>query len=233
MPSPEPIYPFLVEGVAALNRRHRVYLEAGGVCTYCTGEMTYTPPHGRQGYLDPHEVTIEHLKAKSQGGSNLHKNLAGACVACNNSKADEMPAEAFRAMRQRLLAEWPPCTFPPLSVRRREPGIRAITKRFQTVFKNVSNTGYWRWFFAGSATLRWGLVWDNQAGTLAVKRRELLEHLPGRAKPREEVLWRWGPFRRLKLIKGRSAAYEDHDWLFDYGSLNPWRECVDTAKSNR
>lgn len=230
--------PRVIDGVTVLNRRHRVFLEAGGLCTYCAGQMVYRQRLGTSGgALDPHDVTIEHLQAKSKGGADRLENIAAACVACNNSKNDDTPAWEFREMRMRLLPEWPPCTFPPLSVRRRETGIRPITKRFQTVFDNVSNaytgSAYWRRWFGRSETCKVALVWDRQNGTMAVKRRQLLEHLPGRARGTSEVLWRFGPLRKIKLIKGRSAAYEDHDWLFDYGWFNPWRECVDRSKVSR
>uniref|UniRef100_A0AB74UMR0 HNH nuclease domain-containing protein n=1 Tax=Caulobacter phage BL57 TaxID=3348355 RepID=A0AB74UMR0_9VIRU len=194
---PEPIPP------AAPNRRQRLFLEAEGRCTYCTGQMQYRIRLGKGGgKLEPDEVTIEHLKAKSTGGSNHDDNLAAACVACNNSKADETPAEAFRAMRQRLLPEWPPCTFPPLSIRRRETGLRPVTKRFQSVFDNVDNAGYWRRWFGKDEVRKAAIVIDREKRQIAFKRRHLLEHLPGRASGREIELWRVGPLVYVKLIKG-------------------------------
>lgn len=212
----------------APNRRRRVFLEADGLCTYCLGEMTYAHRLGGASdpKLHPQEVTIEHLHPREFGGSNAPSNLAGCCTACNNSKDNEISAEDFRALRRSLLDVWPPCTFPPLSVRRGNPGIRPVSRRFKTVFEDISKSGYWRRWFGREDARRIGLIWDRQNLTVSIRRRTLMEHLPT-GRTRDELVWKWGPFRRFKLLKGRSAAYADDVVLLDYGAVWPWRQSVD------
>ncbi|AFU88522.1 putative HNH endonuclease [Caulobacter phage CcrSwift] len=207
---------------AAPNRRHRLFLEAGGLCTYCTGQMAYRRRIGRGGgKLEPDEVTIEHLEARAEGGSNHESNLAAACVACNNTKDNAMPAWEFRRLRLRLLPEWPPCTFPPLSVRRREPGLRPVSKRIGRLFDNIDNPGYWRRWFGSDPTRKVALVLHREQRHLAIKRRVLLEHLPGRNDSRTVIFWRFGPLSAIKVITGRSAAYEDRDLILSLSWV--WR----------
>ncbi|AFU86686.1 HNH endonuclease [Caulobacter phage CcrRogue] len=197
---------------AAPNRRQRLFLESGGLCTYCTGQMKYRRRVGKKaGNLEPDEVTIEHLEAKAEGGSNHDSNVAAACVACNNSKDNAMLAWEFRRLRQSLLDVWPPCTFPPLNVRRQVAGLRPVSKRVARLFDNLDTPGYWRRWFGKSPTCKIALVVHREQKHIAIKRRELLEHVPGRHERKEVQLWRLGPLRGIKLITGRSAAYEDHD----------------------
>ncbi len=40
--------------------------------------------------LSPEELTIDHLKPKSKGGSNSLENLRLACYPCNNSRGNSL-----------------------------------------------------------------------------------------------------------------------------------------------
>ena len=76
-----------------------IFQKARGVCTYCRRITTMDP--GPAGSLT---ATVDHIIPVSKGGAARDRaNLALACAACNNLKADMLPAEweAFMADRPR------------------------------------------------------------------------------------------------------------------------------------
>jgi len=59
---------------AKRNKRERLIQQYGPYCCYCSK------------YLPKEEMTIEHLMAKRDGGSNAIENLRLACFYCNHSR---------------------------------------------------------------------------------------------------------------------------------------------------
>lgn len=60
-------------------------------CVYCCKDL-----HG----ADPRDVTLDHVIAKADGGSNHESNLVTACRTCNCSRQD-MPINRFASKEQR------------------------------------------------------------------------------------------------------------------------------------
>jgi len=63
-----------------------------GVCCYCKRPFT------RDGDTRP---TIEHKKAKMDGGNDHDSNLAAACFHCNSHRGQQMVRDRLKAHRQR------------------------------------------------------------------------------------------------------------------------------------
>jgi 5-methylcytosine-specific restriction endonuclease McrA len=57
----------------AINLRDRM------TCLYCSRDLSG---------CDPRDITLDHVKAKADGGSNAPSNLVTACLSCNSSKRD-------------------------------------------------------------------------------------------------------------------------------------------------
>jgi len=78
----------------ALNSRHarrlraRKAIEQGGRCCYCGRRFTET------GLT---RATIEHRKAKMDGGSDRVANLAAACLHCNRNRGRQMVVDRAKA----------------------------------------------------------------------------------------------------------------------------------------
>jgi 5-methylcytosine-specific restriction endonuclease McrA len=65
--------------------RLAVYLRDAFRCLYCTRDL-----HG----AEPRDVTLDHVKAKVDGGDNSPANLVTACRSCNCSRQD-LPLARF------------------------------------------------------------------------------------------------------------------------------------------
>jgi len=69
----------------------------GGLCAYCRCKRA---------------TTVDHLKAKSRGGSSLRSNLIPACHSCNHDKGSEhwlvwfQRQEFYNVVAQELIEEW-------------------------------------------------------------------------------------------------------------------------------
>lgn len=63
-----------------------VCLRAHFICCYCGADL-----HEAQ----PREITIEHLIARSQGGSDEYTNLTICCVYCNSKRSDSMAWDVY------------------------------------------------------------------------------------------------------------------------------------------
>lgn len=61
------------------EKRLAIYLRDSFRCVYCCADL-----HG----ADPRDVTLDHVVAKVDGGSNSENNLVTACRACNCSRQD-------------------------------------------------------------------------------------------------------------------------------------------------
>ena len=67
------------------------------MCAYCRDERA---------------TTVDHVKPKSKGGSNLRSNLVPCCVECNHSKGSQDWLEWFQVQNfynvvaQELIEEW-------------------------------------------------------------------------------------------------------------------------------
>lgn len=62
------------------EKRLAIYLRDSFRCVYCCADL-----HG----ADPRDVTLDHLAAKADGGSNHESNLVTACRSCNCSRQDK------------------------------------------------------------------------------------------------------------------------------------------------
>lgn len=94
-----------------LYPRERMKLKAflhkrqGGLCCYCGCATILHPPPWPHGTQPPHDfATLEHLRRKSEGGTNHPDNVAIACWQCNNDRG-EMSWVEFKTLkvRSRLL----------------------------------------------------------------------------------------------------------------------------------
>ncbi|WP_366932468.1 HNH endonuclease [Mesorhizobium sp.] len=70
-------------------RRHLVKLQ-GGRCCYCQRNFT------KRG---PTRATIEHRKARMDGGSDDLTNLAAACLHCNQHRGQQKNGARQKAQR--------------------------------------------------------------------------------------------------------------------------------------
>jgi 5-methylcytosine-specific restriction endonuclease McrA len=62
------------------DARLSIYLRDSFRCVYCCRDL-----HGAA----PTDITLDHIKAKSDGGSNKPENLVTACRSCNCSRQDK------------------------------------------------------------------------------------------------------------------------------------------------
>lgn len=64
------------------NKVIYLFIQQKGLCMYCKRPFEEIVKNGEI-------VNIDHIKAKSKGGSNELKNLALTCYKCNKNKADK------------------------------------------------------------------------------------------------------------------------------------------------
>lgn len=87
----------LSKGSAKRQFREDIRYSFGGLCAYCRCKRANT---------------IDHLKPRCKGGSNLRSNLVPACHECNHSKGSEMwlswyqRQEFYNTVAQELIEEW-------------------------------------------------------------------------------------------------------------------------------
>ena len=87
----------LNKGNAKRKFRHAIKYAFGGFCAYCRCQRA---------------STLDHIKPRSKGGSNLRSNLVPACVECNHSKGSEnwlvwyQRQEFYNTIAQELIEEW-------------------------------------------------------------------------------------------------------------------------------
>jgi 5-methylcytosine-specific restriction endonuclease McrA len=62
------------------DKRLAIYLRDRFTCLYCLRDL-----HD----ADPADITLDHIKCKSDGGSNHESNLVTACRSCNCSRQDK------------------------------------------------------------------------------------------------------------------------------------------------
>lgn len=60
-------------------KRLAIYLRDGFVCVYCGRDLTHAHAH---------DVTLDHLEPRSNGGDNHESNLVTACKSCNCARGD-------------------------------------------------------------------------------------------------------------------------------------------------
>jgi hypothetical protein len=94
-------------------------------CAYCGGLMAFEG-------MGADVATVDHLLARSAGGTDGKWNLVAACAGCNSGRGQDFPAQQFFRLRQRLrrLGLWAACTTPsrPLFARLRRMGSRWTPK---------------------------------------------------------------------------------------------------------
>tara|TARA_R100001224_G_C4012160_1_gene146470 strand:+ start:795 stop:1247 length:453 start_codon:yes stop_codon:yes gene_type:complete len=87
----------LSKGAAKRKFRKSIKYGWGGLCAYCRCERA---------------TTLDHLKAKSRGGSSLRSNLIPACQSCNHSKGSLnwlewfQRQEFYNSVAQELIEDW-------------------------------------------------------------------------------------------------------------------------------
>jgi hypothetical protein len=87
----------LTKGSAKRQFKQDIRYSFGGLCAYCRCKRANT---------------IDHLKPRCKGGSNLRSNLVPACHECNHSKGSEMwlswyqRQEFYNTVAQELIEEW-------------------------------------------------------------------------------------------------------------------------------
>lgn len=88
----------LTKGNAKRKFRETIKYSFGGLCAYCR---------------DKRATTIDHLKPRSKGGSNLRSNLVPACIDCNHSKGSELNwiewyqrQDFYSKVAQECIEEW-------------------------------------------------------------------------------------------------------------------------------
>jgi hypothetical protein len=87
----------LTKGSAKRQFKESIRYSFGGLCAYCRCKRANT---------------IDHLKPRCKGGSNLRSNLVPACRECNHSKGSELwlswyqRQEFYNTVAQELIEEW-------------------------------------------------------------------------------------------------------------------------------
>ena len=87
----------LNKGNAKRKFRHAIKYAFGGFCAYCRCKRA---------------STLDHIRPRSKGGSNLRSNLVPACIECNHSKGSEnwlvwyQRQEFYNTIAQELIEEW-------------------------------------------------------------------------------------------------------------------------------
>jgi hypothetical protein len=87
----------LTKGSAKRQFKQDIRYSFGGLCAYCRCKRANT---------------IDHLRPRCKGGSNLRSNLVPACHECNHSKGSEMwlswyqRQSFYNTVAQELIEEW-------------------------------------------------------------------------------------------------------------------------------
>lgn len=87
----------LTKGSAKRQFKQDIRYSFGGLCAYCRCKRANT---------------IDHLKPRCKGGSNLRSNLVPACHECNHSKGSELwlswyqRQTFYNTVAQELIEEW-------------------------------------------------------------------------------------------------------------------------------
>ena len=87
----------LNKGNAKRKFRQAIKYSFGGLCAYCRNKRA---------------TTLDHIKPRSRGGSNLRSNLVPACIECNHSKGSEnwlvwyQRQEFYNKIVEELIDEW-------------------------------------------------------------------------------------------------------------------------------
>lgn len=62
------------------DKRLAIYLRDRFTCLYCCRDLADA---------DPMDITLDHVKCQSDGGSNMETNLVTSCRSCNCSRQDK------------------------------------------------------------------------------------------------------------------------------------------------
>ncbi len=87
----------LTKGSAKKTFHQSIRYSFGGLCAYCRCKRA---------------TTLDHVKPKCKGGSNLRSNLVPACVECNHSKGSQVwllwykQQDFYCEVAQELIEEW-------------------------------------------------------------------------------------------------------------------------------
>jgi 5-methylcytosine-specific restriction endonuclease McrA len=77
--------------------RHNVYTRDGNTCQYC----------GRR--LPRHQLNLDHVIPRSQGGQSTWENIVCSCQTCNRRKGGRTPEQSgIRLLRRPLRPAWTP-----------------------------------------------------------------------------------------------------------------------------
>jgi len=75
--------------------RRAVFYRDGFMCQYC-GKETET-----------RELTLDHIRPRSRGGTHVWENVVSACIPCNHGKAGLSPRQANMRLRKEPKAPQP------------------------------------------------------------------------------------------------------------------------------
>ncbi|MBM3858901.1 MAG: HNH endonuclease [Verrucomicrobia bacterium] len=77
--------------------RHNIFERDGNTCQYC----------GRR--FDRHDLNLDHVIPRDQGGTTTWENIVCACIRCNTRKANCTPLEAgMRLIKKPKRPKWRP-----------------------------------------------------------------------------------------------------------------------------
>lgn len=62
------------------EKRLTIYLRDRFTCLYCLADL-----HD----ADPRDITLDHIRTRSNGGNNHESNLVTACRTCNSARQDQ------------------------------------------------------------------------------------------------------------------------------------------------
>lgn len=80
------------------NKREKIYLRDNYTCQYCSVQLG--KKHPATGLImKKSDLTLDHIKPKSKGGSSHPTNLVTACKPCNQRKADRTPDQAHMPLK--------------------------------------------------------------------------------------------------------------------------------------
>lgn len=113
--------------LARKDLRLAIYLRDRFTCLHCLKDL-----HG----ADPRDITLDHAKCRSDGGSDTHDNMFTACRKCNCSRQDKPLArfagpETVKHIRRNLKRSI-------ASYRKLAKAILAGEVGFEESFKNLS-----------------------------------------------------------------------------------------------
>lgn len=108
--------------------KRRTFSKTDGICYYCNGPLALCN-HGRREKRGAWH--IDHKNPRAKGGSDDMKNLAPACIPCNEDKSDTS-AVSYRRLTK------------PVRIERRNKAIQKDLKDGGALLVGIISLGLWR-----------------------------------------------------------------------------------------